>query len=106
MDLKNKIIVVTGAAQGIGRAMCLRFAAEGAKKVVCVDIDEDGAVDTSNEINGIPIKVNVSSESEIKSLIDYVETNVGPIDLFCSNAGIFIFGAASVRTIRCEKASR
>ena len=96
MDLKNKIIVVTGAAQGIGRAMCLRFAAESAKKVVCVDIDEDGAVDTSNEINGIPIKVNVSSESEIKSLIDYVETNVGPIDLFCSNAGIFIFGGVEV----------
>ena len=96
MDLKNKIIVVTGAAQGIGRAMCLRFAAEGAKKVVCVDIDEDGAVDTSNKINGIPIKVNVSSESEIKSLIDYVETNVGPIDLFCSNAGIFIFGGVEV----------
>ena len=91
MDLKDKIIVVTGAAQGIGRAMCLRFAAEGAKNVVCVDIDDSGVAETAIKIKGIHIKVDVSSEPEIRSLIDYVEANVGPIDLFCSNAGIFIF---------------
>ena len=95
MDLKDKIIVVPGAAQGIGRAMCLRFATEGAKKVVCVDIDEAGAADTASQINGIHIKVDVSYEPEIKSLIDYVEINVGPIDLFCSNAGIFTFWCVS-----------
>ena len=88
MQLKNKIIVVTGAAAGIGRAMCLAFAAQGAKAIVCVDVDLDGASDTAHKINGIAIQVDVSSEDQIKAMIERVEDELGPIDLFCSNAGI------------------
>jgi NAD(P)-dependent dehydrogenase (short-subunit alcohol dehydrogenase family) len=96
MELKDKIIVVTGAASGIGRAMCIRYAAEGAKAVICVDRDEVGAHETSKEIKGIAIKVDVASEGQIKAMIDRVETEVGPIDLFCSNAGISVAGGVEV----------
>ncbi|MBI1199945.1 MAG: SDR family NAD(P)-dependent oxidoreductase [Phenylobacterium sp.] len=94
MQLKDKIVVVTGAASGIGRALAQRFAREGAKAVVCADRDEDGAKATAAGIGGLAFKVDVSHEDEIKALIDTVERDVGPIDLFCSNAGIGIGGGA------------
>ncbi len=96
MELKDKIVVVTGAASGIGRAMAIRFAAEGAKKVVCADMNIAGAEETSHQINGLAVQVDVSHEEEIKALIDRVETEIGPIDLFCSNAGILIAGGVEV----------
>ena len=88
MELKDKIIVVTGAASGIGRAMALRFHAEGAKKIVCADLNLAGAEETANEINGVAAKVNVGIEADIADLIARTEADIGPIDLFCSNAGI------------------
>jgi|TARA_B110000908_G_scaffold84701_1_gene101170 NAD(P)-dependent dehydrogenase (short-subunit alcohol dehydrogenase family) len=96
MELKDKIIVVTGAASGIGRAMCIRYADEGARAVICVDRDEVGAQETAKQINSIAIKVDVADESQIKSMIDHVEAEVGPIDLFCSNAGISVAGGVEV----------
>ena len=96
MELKDKSIVVTGAASGIGRAMCIRYAAEGAKAVICVDRDEAGAQETAKQINSIAIKVDVAIEGEITAMIDRVETEVGPIDLFCSNAGISVAGGVEV----------
>ncbi|SES87164.1 NAD(P)-dependent dehydrogenase, short-chain alcohol dehydrogenase family [Marinobacter segnicrescens] len=92
MDIQNRIVVVTGAAGGIGKALALRFAKAGAKTVVCADLDQQGAEATAAEINGVARKVNVASEEEIKALIDEVETEHGPIDLFCSNAGIMVPG--------------
>jgi NAD(P)-dependent dehydrogenase (short-subunit alcohol dehydrogenase family) len=94
MDLKDKIVVVTGAASGIGRALAQRFAREGARAVVCADRDEAGAKATAAGIGGLAFKVDVSHEAEIKGLIDKVEAEVGPIDLFCSNAGIGVGGGA------------
>jgi NAD(P)-dependent dehydrogenase (short-subunit alcohol dehydrogenase family) len=96
MELKDKIIVVTGAASGIGRAMALRYATEGAKKVICVDLNKEGAETTAKEINGLAIAVNVGVEAEIVAMIDRVEAEVGPIDLFCSNAGISVAGGVEV----------
>lgn len=96
MELKDKIVVVTGAASGIGKSLAIRFAEEGAKKVICADLNVDGAQETASQINGLAIAVNVGIEDEIKALIDRVETEVGPIDLFCSNAGILIAGGMEV----------
>ena len=96
MDLKGKIIVVTGAASGIGRALARRFAAEGAKAVVCVDRNEAGAQETAAEIGGAAFRVDVSQEAEIAGLIETVERDIGPIDLFCSNAGILLIGGPEV----------
>lgn len=96
MDIKDRIVVVTGAAGGIGRAMAIRFAQAGAKRVVCADIDGDGAAATAKEIDGIGRRVNVANEEEIKQLIDDIEEQEGPIDLFCSNAGILMRGGPEV----------
>jgi NAD(P)-dependent dehydrogenase (short-subunit alcohol dehydrogenase family) len=94
MNLKDRIIVITGAASGIGRAMAQRFAKEGAKLIVCADRDEAGAQATAAGIGGVAFNVDVSSEDDIKGLIATVETEHGPIDLFCSNAGIGVGGGA------------
>ncbi|MEP1765152.1 MAG: SDR family oxidoreductase [Sulfitobacter sp.] len=96
MELKDKIIVVTGAASGIGRALCLRFAAEGAKHIACVDRDLAGAKETAEMIGGTAYEVDVSLKDQITTMIDTVETKAGPIDLFCSNAGISVAGGVEV----------
>ncbi|TMM55287.1 SDR family oxidoreductase [Sulfitobacter sabulilitoris] len=96
MDLKDKIIVVTGAASGIGRALCHRFAQEGARHVICVDRDATGVAQTAADMGGTAITVDVSREAEITAMIDRVEAELGPIDLFCSNAGISIAGGVEV----------
>lgn len=80
MKLAEKIIIVTGAARGIGAALCRRFAQEGAKAVVGADLDAGDGV----------VRCDVSREDDILGLIDDTETRFGPIDLFCSNAGIAV----------------
>lgn len=78
MKLGGKHVVVTGAASGIGAALADRFAREGARAVVRADVQPaDGIVDC-----------DVSRERDIVGLIDGAEAESGPIDLFCSNAGI------------------
>ena len=96
MELKDKIIVVTGAASGIGRAMCERYAQEGAKHIVCADLNEDGARETAEKIGGTAMAVNVGKEADIAKMIETVERDIGPIDLFCSNAGISVAGGVEV----------
>jgi NAD(P)-dependent dehydrogenase (short-subunit alcohol dehydrogenase family) len=88
MELQDKIVVVTGAASGIGRALAQRFAAEGARRVVCVDLDEPGAKATADGIAGIAMQADVGKEADVARVIEDTERDVGPIDLFCSNAGI------------------
>lgn len=88
MELKDKIVVVTGAASGIGRALCVRFRSEGAKQIVAVDLNLEGAEETARSIDGIAMKADVSREDDIERVIETTEREVGPIDLFCSNAGI------------------
>ncbi|HZC17057.1 MAG TPA: SDR family oxidoreductase [Caulobacteraceae bacterium] len=94
MLVKDRIVVVTGAASGIGRALARRFAAEGARLVVCSDLDGEGARKVATEVGGIAFTTNVAHEADIQSLIETVEADHGPIDLFCSNAGIGIGGGA------------
>ncbi|MEP4196195.1 MAG: SDR family oxidoreductase [Aliishimia sp.] len=92
MELKGKIAVVTGAASGIGRALCQAFAAEGARHVVCVDLNGEGAKQTAADVGGTAFTVDVSDETQITAMIDTVEANIGPIDLYWSNAGIAVGG--------------
>ncbi|MEY2756665.1 MAG: hypothetical protein RIR33_443 [Pseudomonadota bacterium] len=94
MDIRDKIVVVTGAASGIGRALARRFHAQAAGHVVCADLDEAGAQSVAAEILGTAIRTDVSREGDIRALIESVEAGIGPIDLFCSNAGIGIGGGA------------
>jgi NAD(P)-dependent dehydrogenase (short-subunit alcohol dehydrogenase family) len=97
MNLKDKVAVVTGGAQGIGRALAVRFAAEGARAVVVADLDIDKAEQVAEEINGLAIKTNVGDEADIKNLVAQTLETYGQIDLFCSNAGIAgVYGGAEV----------
>lgn len=96
MELKDKIVVVTGAASGIGREMCVGFAAEGAAHVVAVDRDIAGAQSIAAQVGGTAHQVDVSKEDQITAMIDDVEAGIGPIDLFCSNAGILAAGGMEV----------
>lgn len=77
MELKNKIAVVTGAGSGIGRALVARFMAEGAAQVVAVDINAENAQQTADQLGCVAMHADVANEAD-----------VGPIDLFCSNAGL------------------
>ncbi len=88
MELEGRHVVVTGAASGIGRAMARRFAAEGAEAVVVADLDERSARAVAEEIGGLAIRTDVSREADIQALVSQAEGEHGPIDLFCSNAGI------------------
>jgi NAD(P)-dependent dehydrogenase (short-subunit alcohol dehydrogenase family) len=88
MELRDKVVVVTGGASGIGRAMCHRFAAEGAKAVVVADLDADGAKRVADEIGGMSVSTNVAVEADIEALVEKTIAAHGPIDLFCSNAGL------------------
>ena len=94
MLVKDRIVVVTGAASGIGRALARRFAQEGAKLVVCSDLNGEGVSAVAAEVGGIAFTTNVAREADIQTLIETVERDHGPIDLFCSNAGIGIGGGA------------
>lgn len=96
MDIKDKVVVVTGAASGIGTALAERFAEAGAKCVVCADLNADGAAAVAERIGGVAMACNVGVEAEIAALVDKVEAEIGPIDLFCSNAGILSIGGVEV----------
>jgi NAD(P)-dependent dehydrogenase (short-subunit alcohol dehydrogenase family) len=87
VELAGKHVVVTGAASGIGRACAVRFAAEGARVVVC-DRDADGARAVAGEIDGVAVPADVGREADIRELVTTAENARGPIDLFFSNAGV------------------
>lgn len=91
MLLEGKTVVVTGAGHGIGRALAIRFAREGAR-VAASDIDQSAALKTAEEAGGLAFHTDVSREADIRALTDAVTEALGAIDLFCSNAGIFIEG--------------
>ena len=92
MKLKNKIAVVTGGANGIGKALASRFVKEGAGRVVIADLDDAHCRAVAKEIGAVGMRVDVSQEADIVRLVEETENQVGPIDLFCSNAGISVAG--------------
>ena len=88
MEIKDKIIVVTGAGSGIGKALVEKFIAEGAKTVVGVDINADTAKKTAAELGCVAMSADVAKEDDVRRVIEDTENTIGPIDLFCSNAGV------------------
>jgi NAD(P)-dependent dehydrogenase (short-subunit alcohol dehydrogenase family) len=88
MNLHNKIAVVTGAGSGIGRALVEKFVSEGARAVVAVDINAASVQQTAEDNGCIAMTADVSRDEDIKRVIEDTENNIGPIDLFCSNAGV------------------
>jgi NAD(P)-dependent dehydrogenase (short-subunit alcohol dehydrogenase family) len=87
MDVNNKIAIVTGGAHGIGRALCRALHFEGCR-VVVADLDMEAATAVAAEIDGLALRVDVTQEEEIVAAVDRVEQELGPVDLFVSNAGV------------------
>ena len=89
MELRDKVVVVTGGASGIGAALSRRFVAEGARMVVVADLDGAGAERVAGELGGrgVAAQLDVADEAATRALVDRILDRHGPIDLFVANAG-------------------
>lgn len=94
------VAVVTGGGHGIGRALCRRLAADDAR-IVVVDLDEQAACDVAGEVGGVAYTIDVGDEAALAALVEEVETDVGPIELFVSNAGV-AFGDGDSGAVSAE----
>ena len=92
MRITDKVIIVTGGGNGIGRALCRRFAADGARGIVVADVDGAAAERVAGEIGGTAVETDVTREGDVRRLVDRTLQRHGAIDLFCSNAGIAVNG--------------
>ena len=89
MRMKDKVMLITGGAAGIGKATALRFAEEGAKVVIC-DVNEEAGQATVKELGqgAAFYKVNVASRAGVQKWVDEVVAKYGRIDVLINNAGI------------------
>ncbi len=88
MDIKDRVIVVTGAASGIGKSLVKIFYKHGAKHVVSADVNIEGIKEEAKEYGRTAIKSEVSPEGYLANDIITTEREIGTISIFCSNAGI------------------
>jgi NAD(P)-dependent dehydrogenase (short-subunit alcohol dehydrogenase family) len=101
VDINQRVAVVTGGASGIGRSLALALASRGARGVVVADVDAGGAAQTAADIEAgghraLAVPADMSREEDVKALIARAEEAFGPVDLFCSNAGIIVDGGVEV----------
>jgi len=89
MHLQGKTTVITGAAKGIGAALAVRFAQEGAN-VVLADTDIEPLESLAKSTGGVAVACDVTSEPDIQAVVAVAEDRYGPVDLFCSNAGLIM----------------
>ncbi len=102
MRLEGKVAIVTGSAQGIGRAIALGFAREGAKLVVG-DLKVDGAEAVAIEIQGVgaealALEADVSSEASAMNLKEQALRRFGRVDILVNNAGIYLHSPTTQMT--------
>lgn len=88
MLVAGKIVAVTGGGSGIGAALCQQFAREGARGVAVLDLNAAQAQRVADPLGALALGCDVTSEPQLGAAIAAVEAHLGPIDLFCSNAGI------------------
>lgn len=88
MNVADKTILVTGGANGIGKALCERFHQDGAAKILVVDTDNANAEKVAETVGGKAFALDVSNENQVKTVVEEVLREFGRIDLVCSNAGI------------------
>ena len=97
MELNDRVAVVTGGASGIGRALSLAAAREGARGVVVADLDRKGAQAVAEEIAAAggearAVRCDVSVEDDVRALVGEAESTFGPVDAFFANAGVLVGG--------------
>ncbi len=88
MKIAGRVCVVTGAASGIGRALAERFAQEGARGVVCADLDDSAARTVADKVGGLGVRCDVAQEGDVNAMVVAALERYGAVDVFCSNAGI------------------
>ncbi len=91
MDIRNKVVIVTGGASGIGRSLAQRYAAEGARGVVVADVQQEAAQQVAEGLPagvGLALRCDVRQEAEIQALVAATRERFGQVDAYLSNAGI------------------
>ncbi len=88
MELADRHVVITGAGSGIGRALAERIAAEGPRAIVLADVNPDAVRAVAAQVGGLAVHTDVGREEDIRALVRRAHDHGGPIDLFCSNAGV------------------
>ena len=87
MELRDKVVVITGGSGGIGRAMAAAFLAEGAREVTLADLNREQVQTAAKELGCQAVVCDVTDEAAMTRLVEDVIGRSGQIDLFCSNAG-------------------
>ncbi len=90
MEIRDKVVAITGGGDGIGAELAGAFAREGARLVAVIDLNREKAEAVAREVNGEAYAVDVTDEAKLRETIDSLAATVGPIDIFCSNAGIVL----------------
>lgn len=88
LEVRGRTVAVTGAGSGIGRALCLAFAREGAGQIAVIDINQADANAVASDCGGRAYGCDVTDENVLAEILERIEGEQGAIDLFCSNAGI------------------
>jgi len=96
MKIEGAVTVITGGGSGIGRAVALEMARAGAS-VVIADLNEEGALETEAQVraqggSAIGLRVDIAREAGVIALVNRVQQELGPIDIFVSNAGVLLGG--------------
>ncbi|GMR01817.1 MAG: SDR family oxidoreductase [Acidimicrobiia bacterium] len=103
MNIREKVILITGGAGGIGAAMARRFNSAGAGMIVVTDIDARGAQAVAESVGGEGIALDVTNEDQTRSVIEHVEASYGRIDLLCLNAGIPTDGSIDAPNVAWQR---
>jgi NAD(P)-dependent dehydrogenase (short-subunit alcohol dehydrogenase family) len=96
VQLSSAVVLITGAARGIGLALAQRFARQQPSALVLSDIDTAALNDAAASCGAVPIPADVSSEVAVQSLLAQIIDRFGRLDLICSNAGVFVSGGVEV----------
>ncbi len=88
MELEGRNVIITGAGSGIGRALAERIAQERPGSLVLADLNRPSVEAVAAPLGALAVQTDVSSEAQIRVLVEQARTAGGPIDLFCSNAGV------------------
>jgi NAD(P)-dependent dehydrogenase (short-subunit alcohol dehydrogenase family) len=96
MQVRDKVIIVTGGGSGIGEGLAERFVRDGARHVVVADLHGDEARRVADAIGGTAVQIDVADESDIRQMVADTEREHGPVDLFVSNAGYVTSGGLEI----------
>ena len=102
-ELKNKVVVITGGASGIGRALADRFAAEGSR-IVLADIEPKALEEEAAELRArgatvLAVPTDVTRPEQVQALCDRTVAEFGRVDVVCNNAGVAVSGPAWEQTV-------